>query len=188
MLQFPLGRVSPAAMIVAPLLLLASSTAFAFGAGFGKDVTGGTLLVWAGSAFALAVPALTAQIAPARRVLAEVLTVCGVIGSAGAVAFGLEAIYAAASSGTRVLTLSVPVGVMGLVFPLTMIAIGLAVAALRIRPMSGLLLAAAGVLFPVSRVGQIEILAIAVDLLFVAALVPVGLAQLRQGQASRVPR
>ncbi len=74
-------------------------------------------------------------------------------------------------TGAGQLALQLP----GIVFPLSFIAIGVALVRARTQPRwCGIVLTLAAALFPVSRIGDVEVLAIAVDVLFLVALVPLG--------------
>ena len=66
--------------------------------------------------------------------------------------------------------------------PIAWVGLGVALLQAGLQPRwSGWALIAAGLLFPVSRIGDIAPLAVADDLIFVAALAPLGLA-LMQGR------
>ena len=173
-------------MIVAPLLLLASTVANAFGEGLGGDALGGMIQVYAGAAFALAVVGLTHLLEPRLPRASTLLLVIGLVGCAGVVAFGIDSLVysydsaAALSEVEGVAEAGPALFLPGLVFPLSIVALGAAVVRSELTPKAaGFALLAAGLLFPVSRIGGIEPLALAVDVLFVAGLAPIGLSVLR---------
>ncbi len=67
----------------------------------------------------------------------------------------------------------------GVIFPLALIGFGVALFRAGIGPRpSGPLLVLGAVLFPLARINAIDLLAVAGDLVLVAALVPLGLAAL----------
>lgn len=183
--QTPRTRLLGAAMIVAPLLLLASTVAYTLGGGLGEDQVGGVLQVYAMAAFMLAVIGLTRMLEHHAPRAAAALTLIGAIGVAGGVAYGINSIYA--DIGTLDLNENVegaagPLALQmpGILFPLTFVALGVALARTHAQPRRYFIaLAAAGVLFPLSRIPSVETLALLADTLFVAALLPLGWAMLR---------
>jgi len=67
------------------------------------------------------------------------------------------------------------VGWAGILFPLTFVGLGLALVRAHAEPRwCAIALAVAGLLFPVSRIGGIETLALVADVVFLLALVPLG--------------
>ncbi len=79
-------------MIAAPLLLLASSIAYALGDGSGEDQTGGAIQVYAATAFVFVVIGLARATEAAFPRAATVLTLIGVLGSVGGATFGVTSI------------------------------------------------------------------------------------------------
>lgn len=176
-------RVVGFAMIAAPLLLLASDLVYTAGDGLGEDSAGGAIQVYAMAAWFLVLVGLTRLVeAPFPR-LAAALLVVGSLGVAGGVAWGLDAIFIDETGanvedlGTAgVLTLNIP----GILFPLALLGLGLALIRAVIEPRwAGMVLAVAAILFPISRIGNVEALAIADDVLFIVALAPLGWAILQ---------
>ncbi|CAA9306983.1 MAG: hypothetical protein AVDCRST_MAG77-6154 [uncultured Chloroflexi bacterium] len=179
----PLARVHGGAMIAAPALLAASSIAYAAAGGLGNDQVGGTIQLYAMAAFPLALLGLTRILAPLRPRAAAILSVMAVIGSAGGVAYAVDAIHTAVHPEGPLdqfpvgpLILNAP----GLTFPLTLMGIGIALARSGVAPSwSGYALAVSGLLFPLSRIPSIAPLATVADLVMLAALAPVGWSMLR---------
>lgn len=179
------SRVFGGAMIAAPLLLLASSIAFATGGGANEDDVGGAILVYAMAAFALVVVGLTDRIARDQPRAAGWLLVVGIVGVAGGAGFGVDSIHAALpgrgpleeDGGTAgIFATNLP----GALFPLAFVGLGIALRrAARDLRTTGLALIVAGVLFPAARISDLEALAIIGDLVFVAALAPLGWAMVR---------
>lgn len=175
------------ALIAAPLLLLASTAAFAVEAGdrINRGTVGGAILVYAMAAFALAMVALTQRFAHIYPRAAVGLLVTGVAGCAAGAGFGVDSIHAALPGGGPLEDIGDTAGLLaifppGAVFPFTVIAIGIAL--LRAEPAlrrQAIALMLAGIVFPVSRVLDVLPLAILADLVFVAAMVPLGLSALR---------
>jgi hypothetical protein len=175
------------ALIAAPLLLLASTAAFAVEAGdrINRGTVGGAILVYAMAAFALAMVALTQRFAHIYPRAAVGLLVTGVAGCAAGAGFGVDSIHAALPGGGPLEDIGDTAGLLaifppGAVFPFTVIAIGIAL--LRAEPAlrrQAIALMLAGIVFPVSRVLDVLLLAILADLVFVAAMVPLGLSALR---------
>jgi hypothetical protein len=178
----PLNRSLGVTVIVAPVLLLASTLAFAAGGGLNGDEAGGTILIYA---FALWIPALfgLARLVEERFPRAAVaVVVLGALGIAGGIAYGLDSVHVAETGtsaeeyGVGPLALQLP----GTMFPLANVALAIALIAsgAELRR-SGWVLLAAGVLFPASRIPGIEALAVVADALFLVAMVPLGLRMLR---------
>ena len=89
------------ALIAAPLLLLASTAAFAVEAGdrINRGTAGGAILVYAMAAFALAMVALTQRFAHVYPRAAVGLLVTGVAGCAAGAGFGVDSVHAALPGG-----------------------------------------------------------------------------------------
>lgn len=187
------SRVFGGAMIAAPLLLLASSVAFAAGGGLNQDDVGGAILFYAMAAFALVVVGLTDLVARVQPRAAAALLVVGIVGSAAGAGFGVDSIHSALpgrgpledDGGTAgIIATNLP----GLLFPLAFVALGIALTrAGRDLRTSGFALILAGVLFPAARISDVEVLAIVGDLVFVAALAPLGWAMVRSRDAVDSP-
>lgn len=156
--------VTRAAMVLAPLLLLGSS--------IGDGATAGLLQVLAMVSFVAVVVGLVARIAePAPRAAAALLLL-GCLGCAGGLGYGFNLIAIShgfdldLESGAAVI-----LKVTGICFPLTFIGLGLALLRTRTSPVAtAAAIAAAGLLFPVSRIGGITPLMILVDVLLLLGL------------------
>jgi len=179
-------RLAGAACVAAPVLLLASTISYiTAGDGMNSGEAGGAIQVWAMIAFALVVVYLARELElPAPRAAAA-LTVVGLIGVAGGVGYGIDSIQAAifdtgsiqeTDSAAAPLALQLP----GVLFPLGLIGLGvMLVRTGAVARWSGWTLAAGGLLFPLSRIPDIEALAVVADALLVIALVPLGWQMMR---------
>ena len=89
--------------------------------------------------------------------------------------YGIDAIHGAVHAGAALDELgagAVALRLPGILFPLSLIGIGVALVRVGIGAgWAGLGLALAGLLFPISRIGSVELLAIAADAVLLAALV-----------------
>jgi len=172
----PRTRLLGAALIVAPLLLLASSLASAAG----SEATRGVLGFYAFATFALVVVTLTQSFAATLPRAAAALTVVGVLGAAAGVGFSIDAIHSTLPGSVELIDDGGTAGVLvanvpGLMGPLAWIGIGIALLRSGVQPRwCGAALVVAGLLFPVSRIGDIAALAIVDDLIFLLALAPLG--------------
>lgn len=179
------------ATILAPVLLLASTVAFVVaGEGINHGVLGGTIGVWSSFALLVAFIGILRALEPAAPRAAAVLTVLAISGLAAGVAFNVDAIVTAAagpeSSGTfNALVETQPVAILaflpwGWFVPLSLVLAGIFLWRTRTVPAwNGVLLIAAGVLFVASRPERITLLAIASDVVLIAAMAPIGWAMLR---------
>ncbi len=176
----PRTRVLGGAMIAAPVLTLASTLAYTAGDGMGADPVGGSVQVYAFVATSLAIVGLTRLLeAPLPRVSA-VLTILGMLGVAGGVAFGIDSIvYAddpvAALSEQESAAAGLALFLPGITYPLALIGIGLSLAMTGVTARwSALTLALGGLLFPMSRIPGIEPLAVIADVVLLVGLAPIG--------------
>jgi len=184
----PRTRLLGAALIAAPLLLLASSLASAAG----SEATRGVLGFYAFATFALVVVTLTQRFAATLPRAAAALTVLGVLGAAAGVGFSIDAIHSTLPQSVELIDDGGTAGVFvanvpGLMVPLAWIGIGIALLRSAVQPRwCGAALVIAGLLFPVSRIGDIAALAVVGDLIFLLALAPLGWA-IMQGRELLAP-
>lgn len=182
--QTPTQRVLAYAAGVGPVLLLAAS--FAWQAGDGYAEWRGILGFWAFPALLLAGLGLLARFedeAPrARAVLTATLGIAAVAGGAFATEvnmvehFGIERLIDQ-QTPSAMLALGMP----GLLFPVSMVAIGVLSYRLGTMPrIEAALLAVGTAVFPMSRIPEIPELAIVADLVLVAALAPTAIRALRR--------
>ena len=183
-------RLYAGAMIVGPVLLLASAVAFAAGGGPNEDELGGALLVYAFVAMTVVTIGIARAVEPAFPRGSAALLAFAVLGCGAGVGFGIDSIHNAlpggaaledADSAAATLALLVP----GAIFPLSFAALGVALwrAGVSPRP-SGPLLVAASLLFPVGNIPDSEAIAILANAVFVVALWPLGMTWLRQPRIS----
>jgi hypothetical protein len=186
-------RVTGAATIAAPVLLLLSTISYiSAGNGMNDGKAGGAIQVWAMIAFALVTVSLARLLERAAPRAAATLTVVGLIGAAGGVGYGIDSIQAAifdtgsiqeTDSAVAPLALQLP----GVLFPVGLIGLGLMLARTgTVARWSGWTMAAGALLFPLSRIPDVEALAIAADAILVIALVPLGLQMIHAGLSQKL--
>jgi hypothetical protein len=184
----PTARLVRVAAVVGPLVLAASSVAWL--GGDDTEEARGILTFWAFPFMALAVAGIAARLqarSPAGRAVVTALVAIGACAGAGFATeinmvehFGVERLMEQ-DTPSAMLVLGMP----GLCFPLSLIALGLLSFSYRTLPRAqALLLAAAGVLFPLSRIPQVAGLALVADVLLIAALAPVAFLARRGGTAA----
>jgi hypothetical protein len=177
----PFTRLIGGAFIAAPVTLLASSVAFAAG----LEPARGVLQFYAAALFMFVLVTLAQTIAAGAPCAAVALALLAVVGMTAGAGFAIDNIHGALlddaylvdDGGTAGILVSQIPGLMG---PIAWVGFGVALLQLGLQPRwSGWALIAGGILFPVSRIGDIAPLAVADDLIFVAALAPLGLALMR---------
>lgn len=161
-------RLLTASLLVAPVVYLAADTTYA--ARGWDDGIGGLLAVLASIGYGLVFLRVAAWLRPAAR-LRAVLVVVGLIGMAGAVAYGFDAIHLSLGDTELVdqpgaANLIKP---LGLFFPLTLGLVGGALLRLGARRQGGLVLVAA-LAWPLAHIGNIAPLAVAVNVALVVGL------------------
>jgi hypothetical protein len=171
-------------MIAGPLLLLASTVVGVTGDGIGESGPSGVLQVYAMVGLLFAVVAVTGICEAWFPRAAAGMTLIGAVGIAGGVAYGINGIYlmngatdlnSEVAGVTPHLVLHIP----GLLLPATFIGLGFLLFRTSLQPRwCGPALMAGGVLFPISRIGEIPALAPVPDALFLLGLLPLGLALL----------
>ncbi|HMJ77631.1 MAG TPA: hypothetical protein VK507_16750 [Iamia sp.] len=185
----PRARLHAAALIAAPVALLASTAAYIANDGLDSGgATAGAIQVWAGIALGLAMMGLAARLEGPLPRTAAVLTLTSAIGAAGAIAFGIDSMVFATDATAAVseadpdgLAATLGLFLPGLTMPATLIALGVASLRTGVQPRAAAIaLALGGVAFPISRIGGIDALAVVADLLIGAGMVPMGLAALRR--------
>ena len=183
-------RLFAGAMILGPVLLLASSVAYVAGGGLSDDELGGALQVYAFVALTVVAIGITRAVEPAFPRASAALLAFAVLGCGAGVGFGIDSIHAALPGGTGLEDADSAAGTLALfvpgsIFPLSFAALGVALWRARVSPRaSGPLLVAAGLLFPVANIPDSEAMAVTANALFVVALWPLGLTWLRQPRTS----
>jgi hypothetical protein len=132
-------RLFAAAMMLGPVLLLASSVAFAAGDGLNKDELGGALLVYAFVALTLVTIGIARAVEPALPRASAALLAFAVLGCGAGVGFGIESIHAALPGGTSLEDADSAAGTLalflpGAIFPLSFAALGVALWRARVSP------------------------------------------------------
>ena len=183
-------RLFAGAMLLGPLLLLASSVAYVAGGGLSNDELGGALQVYAFVALTVVAIGIARAVERALPRASAALLAFAVLGCGAGVGFGIDSIHAALPGGTGLedadsaagtLALFVP----GAIFPLSFAALGVALWRARVSPRaSGPLLIAASLLFPIANIPDSEAIAVIANALFVVALWPLGITWLRQSRIS----
>lgn len=166
-LTSPTDRVLTGSLLVAPLLYLAADSTYA-SRGW-DDAVAGIMHVLAAVAFGFVVLRVASWLPRDSRLAAAIL-VTGLVGMAGDVAYGFDTIHLSLGDTALVdqpgaATLIKP---FGLFFPLSMVLVGLALTRLGHR-WQGVLVIAAMVAWPVAHIGNIAVLAVAVQVALVAA-------------------
>jgi hypothetical protein len=188
-------RLTSGALVVAPLLLIVSTTLFVTGgAGMNNSAPAGAVMVWAMIAFAVGLLGVTRHLAISATRGAALLRVLVVVGCAGGIGFGVDAMHAALTGGTNLLDLGGIAVVLGLAIPgalfwTAVAATGFAAgrAGMIGRGATALIVLGA-VLFPVSRMPNIAALAIVADVLLLIGLAALSAALVgRAGQRHPAP-
>lgn len=170
-------RLTAATAVVAPILMLASTIAYLTeGEGMNEGELGGAIQVWAAIAYGIALVGFARMLESKAPRGALVLTVLTLVGVAGAVGYGIDSIQAAVfgtesiqetSSAAAPLALQIPGGC----FPLSLVVLGVLLARTATVPaVLGYGLAVGAVLFPASRIPDVEALAVASDGIVLVAL------------------
>lgn len=182
-------RLFGAAMVAGPALLVASFVAFVTSdGGLNADELGGVLLVYAFVGLLVAAVGIVRCLEGSFPRAAALVLALAAVGCAGGVGFGIDSIHAGVPGGvgledTDSAAGSLALFVPGVVFPVSFVALGVALWKARIRPVgSGPMLAVAAVLFPLGNIGDIEAIAVVSAVMFAVALVPLGSAWLRRGE------
>ena len=179
-------RLFAGAMLLGPLLLLASSVAYVAGGGLSNDELGGALQVYAFVALTVVAIGIARAVERALPRASAVLLAFAVLGCGAGVGFGIDSIHAALPGGTGLEAANSTAGTLalfvpGAIFPLSFAALGVALWRARVSPRaSGPLLVAASLLFPIANIPDSEALAVIANALFVVALWPLGITWLRQ--------
>jgi hypothetical protein len=161
----PLDRILTAALVVAPLLSLIADSTYAT-RGW-DDATAGVVHVLGAIAYGFVVLRVAAWLPPSSR-LAAAVVVAGLIGMAGNVAYGFEAIHHSFGDVELVdrggaATVIKP---LGLCFPLALALMALALRQAQ-RRVAALLIVVAALGWPVAHIANIGPLAVAVNVLLV---------------------
>jgi hypothetical protein len=167
-------RLLTASLVIAPVLYLVADVLYAL-RGWESDATGAVVHVLGALAYTLVVVRVATWTSDG---LAAALLVVGSIGVAGNVAYGFDSIHVALGQVSLVDQAGAAnlIKPLGLFFPLTLLLCAIAVR--RIAPVwVVVLLALAGLAFPVANIANIAVLGVAVS---VAALVGFGALALRR--------
>lgn len=163
----PTERLLTAALLVAPLLSLAADSTYA--ARGWDDGTAGAVHVLGAVAYGFVVLRVATWLPPDSR-LAAVVLLTGLIGTAGNVAYGFDAVHA--SYGDTPLVdrdgVAALIKPLGLFFPAFLVVVALVLLRLgRRRP--GVLVLVAAVAWPVAHIANVAALAVAVNVVLVLA-------------------
>lgn len=162
-----LDRILTASLLVAPLVYLAADSMYA--ARGWDDATAGALHVIGAIAYGFVMLRVAAWL-PASSGLAAAIVVTGLIGMAGNVAYGFEAIHMSFGDvqlvdRTGAANLIKPIG---LFFPLSLGLVAAGIAKLGYRVQAALVLVAM-VAWPVAHIGNVAAAAVAANVALVAA-------------------
>lgn len=180
-------KAAAVSLVVGPALLAASSVAWIAD----SPQVRGALAFWAIVLVGVGLHGIVlrrlAEPAPTAHAVLGVTLAAGV--AAGA-AFAVEMLMVDTFAVDRLVETGDPAAILtlnlpGTMFPISVIAIGVFSWRKQTLPVaSALLLALAGIVFPMSRIGEVAALAVVSDLLLVAATAPIALAVLRGGTRS----
>ena len=182
------------AVAAAPLVLLASTIAYvANGDGMNDGELGGVLQVWAFALFALAAVSLTRRFSETAPGAASAWLAVGLVGAAGGVAYGIDSIQAAVFGNTSIQEADtaaalVALQIPGFCFPIGLIGAGVMLAkTATASAWAARLLVVGAVLFPLSRIPDIEALALVGDAVLLLAMGAIALEGVRVRTGSRSP-
>jgi hypothetical protein len=164
----PTDRLLTAALVVAPLTYLAADSTYA--ARGWDDATAGVIHVLGAIAYGFVVLRVALWLSPESRTRGALILV-GLVGMAGNVAYGFDTIHTSLGDTALVdqsgaANLIKP---LGLFFPLSLVLAALALKQLRHRWQGALVLVAA-LGWPIAHIGNIALLAVAVNVALVLAL------------------
>jgi hypothetical protein len=164
------NRIAAGAMVASSALILGSTLADYV---FGSESASGALGIVGAAMLAAVAPGVTRPLQDAMPRVAAALTVIFAYGFVvGGVAFNLETVLVASGQPSLdALSVFPVIGMSGVLGPLSLAAIGIAMVVSGAARNAGIVLASCGVLFPISRVGDIAAVAIVVDGLLVLGLV-----------------
>lgn len=175
--------------------LLVLSTLLAMEAGaFRRSAWAATVQIYAFIGLAVVIVGLSRMLAARSEKVGLAVLVLGLVGVAGGVGFAMEAMYVA-SGAPRMAESQDPSALLGLnmpgvVFPLAMVVTGISlVRAKGGWPVwAGAVVALAGVMFPVSRIGNVVALALVADGLLLLGLGAMGLWLISESTATQTGR
>lgn len=193
------ARVYGVAVIIAALLLLASTVAFiTVGDGINEGVLGGVLGIWGAFALAIGLMGILRLMEPRAPRAAPILTVFALISAAAGVGIQLDYLMQhemgpelSAAVDEALVGADGPLAIAilpGLLLPPTLVAIGIFLWRTRTTPWwSGALLIAGGVMFIIAMPDGIAPLAVLTDVLLLLALVPIGWSMIRAARRDAPP-
>ena len=164
----PTERLLTGSLLVAPLIYLAADSTYA--ARGWDDGTAGIIHVLGAIAYGFVILRVASWLSPASKLAAAIL-LTGLIGMAGNVAYGFEAIHMSLGD-TQLVHRSGAANLikpLGLFFPLSFALVALALAKLGHR-WQGILVLVAMIAWPVAHIGNIAALAVPVNIALVIAL------------------
>lgn len=192
------ARIYGVITIVAPLLLLGSTVAYLVdGEGINDGVLGGTVGVWSALAFVIAFAGILRLLEVRAPRAAPILAIFALAGFSGGIAFNLDAIFTAllGPDGNAAVDTAFDEGgnAIGLLAfqpwgwfaPLSLVLVGIFLWRTRTTAWwTGALMIVGGVLFLVSRAGEVDPLVPVGDVALILALVPVGWAILTRARSA----
>lgn len=188
-----MARVTGVATILAPLLLLLSTVAYVTqGEGVNQGMLGGVIGVWSIFALLIGFTGIIRLLEPRAPRFAPWLLVVSMIGFSAGVGFNVDAMFSTVGAPELAGTTAEDGEAIGLLAflpwgwftPLAMVLVGAVLWRTRtVAWWSAALLILGGLTFISARPARIDALAIASDVVLVAALVPIGLAVLRSARS-----
>jgi len=188
----PVERLTGWAIILAPIVLLASSVVYWIEGDFNASELGGMLLVFAFCLFAVAFVGLTRPLESKAPMAAALLLVFGIVTAVVGAGHGVDTIWAAIADQPRLIDQAtesrsltagaIALAPLGAAFPLVVIGLGVMYDRADLSPRwVAVLLIAAGVMFPVGRILNVGPVVLATDVLFLVAFGKIGLDVLTDG-------
>lgn len=176
----PIDRLTTAAIFVAPVLIIASTIAYALADGMNRGQIGGALQLYAWSILCIAIVGLAL---PLRHLLPRTAAVAlglGLITAATGASYGVDSMWANITDMPQLVDQGNPVAFAAMAPPaatliLTFIILGIAYARSGLVPAPvGYLLALVGPLFPAGRATNTLPIALLTDLVLLGAMVAIG--------------
>ena len=164
----PTERLLTGSLLVAPLIYLAADSTYA--AGGWDNATAGVIHVLGAIAYGFVVLRVASWL-PGGSVLAAAILLAGVIGLAGNVAYGFDTIHMSLGDVALVDQAGAAnlIKPLGLFFPLSLALIACALGTLG-RRWQAVVVLVATVAWPVAHIGNIAVLAVAMNVALVVAL------------------
>ena len=187
-------RITLAAAILAPVLLLVSTIGYLTeGGGMNDGELGGIVQVWGMIAYGIALAGFVRLLEDRTPAGALALGIVAVVGVAAGVAYGIDSVQVAVFGTEPVQETTSPAATLvfqlpGIFFPLSIVLLGVLLARTGTVPaLLGGALVVGGVLFPASRIPDVEALAVTSDVIVLLALAAIVVRVTRSGMLRTQP-